>query len=560
MVWPKQPAPKKGSSVPHRNFSSGLNSGTQPPSKSATSKAAIKAASKPPSRTGAKPGVKSKPKPKPRPRAEFGENPNSPIIGERRLPKPGSAKRAFRRTRGPGTEPGSNYRDRTTSGHRSESGSDYRDRPAASYRVESNYRAKTTAAHRSESGSDYGNMAGQRSGSGYRDNPRGGQRPESGSSYRDNPRGGQRSESGSGYRDNPRGGQRPGSGYRDNPRGGQRSESGSNYRDNPRGGQRPESGSNYRDNPRGGQRPESGSSYRDNPRGGQRSESGSNYRDNPRGGQRSESGSRDKPGLKKNSKSRNTIAPHNRAPMPAPTQDRLQKILANAGLCSRREAERLIAEGRVNVGGSDVTEAGLKVDPYRDSIMVDGILIPPPEKLRYYMFHKPAGYLTTLSDPQGRPTIKGFIDHLPVRVFPVGRLDMDVEGLLILTNDGDLAKSLMHPISKVPKCYRVKVDGLPDEDDMNRLRNGTLMIDHRQAAPAEAEMMKTAADRAWLLLTLTEGRHHQVKRMCTAIGHPVMKLKRISYAGLELGALRREVVRPLSWTEVQQLKESCEQQ
>lgn len=215
----------------------------------------------------------------------------------------------------------------------------------------------------------------------------------------------------------------------------------------------------------------------------------------------------------------------------------------------------MIDEGRVTVNGRRVSMQGLKVDPRHDRIAIDGRPLPPPEKFHYYMFHKPAGYLTTLFDPQGRPTIKVFLDHLPVRVFPVGRLDMDVEGLLILTNDGPLAKRLMHPSSQIPKTYRVKVAGLPDADDLERLRDGSLMLGDRQAAPAEAELIKTAEDRAWLFLTITEGRHHQVKRMCSAIGHPVLKLKRVSYAGLELGPLRREMIRPLTFEEVRYLKQ-----
>ncbi len=238
-------------------------------------------------------------------------------------------------------------------------------------------------------------------------------------------------------------------------------------------------------------------------------------------------------------------------------KQRLQKIIAEAGLASRRGAERLIAEGRVKVNGRVVTEQGLKVDPGRDKIAVDGRLLPAPQKLHYFMFHKPAGYLTTLSDPQGRPTIKPWLDRLPVRVFPVGRLDMDVEGLLILTNDGPLAKNLMHPASQVPKIYRVKVEGRPDEAALDRLRSGRLMLGDRPAAPAEAQLVKTADDRAWILLTLTEGRHHQVKRMCSAIGHPVLKLKRVAYAGLELGQLRREDIRPLTAAEVRLLREAA---
>lgn len=242
--------------------------------------------------------------------------------------------------------------------------------------------------------------------------------------------------------------------------------------------------------------------------------------------------------------------------------ERLQKVMAEAGLCSRRGAEKLIAEGRVSVNGRQVDQNGLKVDPARDAICVDGRPLPKPQRLQYFMFNKPSGYLTTLSDPQGRPTIKAYLDNLPVRVFPVGRLDMDVEGLLILTNDGELAKRLMHPSSKVPKTYWVKVDGHPDSKDLEKLRSGKLMLGDRPAAPAGAELVKTAHDRAgqprgWLLLTLTEGRHHQVKRMCSAIGHPVLKLKRVTYGGLELGNLRREQIRALTAAEIRQLKNAC---
>ena len=238
-------------------------------------------------------------------------------------------------------------------------------------------------------------------------------------------------------------------------------------------------------------------------------------------------------------------------------EERLSKLIAEAGLASRRGAEKLIDEGRVTVNGQVANQQGLKADLSRDRVAVDGRFLGLPQKLCYFMFHKPAGYLTTMSDPKGRPTIREYLDHLPVRVFPVGRLDMDVEGLLILTNDGALAKALMHPSSKVPKIYRVKVEGRPTEADMERLRDGSLMLDGRLVAPAEAEIIKTAEDRAWMFLTLTEGRHNQVKRMCTAIGHPVMKLKRVCYGGLELGPLRRESIRPLTAEEINNLREAA---
>jgi pseudouridine synthase len=240
-------------------------------------------------------------------------------------------------------------------------------------------------------------------------------------------------------------------------------------------------------------------------------------------------------------------------------EERLQKVISGAGLCSRRKAERLMAEGRVTVNGRAAVEPGIKVDPRRAVILVDGRPLGPPEKFVYYMFHKPAGCLTTLDDPRGRPTIRPFLAGLPARVFPVGRLDMDVEGLIILTNDGRLARRLMHPSSLVPKVYRVKVEGLPDEAALDKLRHGRLLLGDRPAAPALAELLKTAREgtagaRAWLNLTLTEGRRRQVKRMCSAIGHPVLKLKRVSYAGLELGSLRRSQARPLTPAEITTLR------
>jgi pseudouridine synthase len=150
------------------------------------------------------------------------------------------------------------------------------------------------------------------------------------------------------------------------------------------------------------------------------------------------------------------------------------------------------------------------------------------------MFHKPAGFLTTFADPQGRPTVMRFFEGLPVRVYPVGRLDMDVSGLLILTNDGELTKRLMHPSFLVPKIYRALVDGVPDRGDLEIIRGGGLVIDGRPAAPAEARMIGEGPDKGWLELTLTEGRHRQVKRMCAAVGHRVVRLKRVAYAGLWL--------------------------
>jgi 23S rRNA pseudouridine2605 synthase len=214
--------------------------------------------------------------------------------------------------------------------------------------------------------------------------------------------------------------------------------------------------------------------------------------------------------------------------------ERLQKVLAACGLASRRRADAIIRQGRVAVDGQIIQVLGHKVDPQTAVITVDGKPIKPSESLKYYLFHKPEGFLTTLFDPQNRPTIRSFLEKLPVRVYPVGRLDKDVSGLLLLTNDGELAKRLMHPSYMIPKVYRAKVKGIPDKTDLELLSSGRLIIDSKPIVPAKAYLLDSGKDKGWLELTLTEGRHHQVKRMCAASGHPVIQLKRVSYCGLKI--------------------------
>ncbi|MDR0622112.1 MAG: rRNA pseudouridine synthase [Deltaproteobacteria bacterium] len=213
---------------------------------------------------------------------------------------------------------------------------------------------------------------------------------------------------------------------------------------------------------------------------------------------------------------------------------RMQKYLAETGLCSRRAAKDLMRQGRVTVDGLPMEEVCGLFDPEVSTVAVDGQILGKPQKPVHYLFHKPAGYLTTMDDPQGRPTVKEFLDRLPVRVFPVGRLDMDVSGLLILTNDGDLATRLMHPSYLVPRIYRAQVEGYPTEAELERLRTGKLVISGKPAAPALATMLRGGPDHGWLELTLTEGRRHQVKLMCSGIGHPVKRLKRVAYCDLWL--------------------------
>lgn len=237
------------------------------------------------------------------------------------------------------------------------------------------------------------------------------------------------------------------------------------------------------------------------------------------------------------------------------TLERLQKVLAAAGLASRRGAERLISEGRVAIDGVTVDALGKKVDPEISLITVDGRAVSGAQAPIYLLFHKPAGYVTTLKDPQGRPTVMDLIKGIGQRVFPVGRLDRDVSGALILTNDGELAKRLMHPSFMVPKVYHVKVEGRPDQQFVSDLSSGRLIIEGKPAAPAAARVLRSGDDKGWVELVLTEGRNRQVKRMCAAAGRPVEILKRVAYCGLKLPpSLAPGQYKPLSAKEVDVLK------
>jgi len=233
--------------------------------------------------------------------------------------------------------------------------------------------------------------------------------------------------------------------------------------------------------------------------------------------------------------------------------ERLQKVLAHAGIASRRAAEKLIVAGRVTVNGTVVAELGTKVDPARDAIKLDGKRIAgAPKRPISLAFHKPRGVVTTLADPEGRPSVRDYLAGVPVRVYPVGRLDFDSEGLLILTDDGTLARDLMHPSSGVEKTYRAKVRGFPDPQTLDRLTRG-IHIDGRRTGPANVRVVK-AGDNPWIEIGIMEGRNRQVRRMLQAVGHPVQKLRRIRYGGVELGRQPIGTLRPLRPAEVERLK------
>lgn len=237
---------------------------------------------------------------------------------------------------------------------------------------------------------------------------------------------------------------------------------------------------------------------------------------------------------------------------------RLQKLIASTGLSSRRKAETLIAAGRVTVNGKVVTELGTKVDPERDHVKVDGKHLTAAQPFVYLMLNKPKNVMSTLDDPGGRTTVKDFLRGVSVRVFPVGRLDFDSEGLMLLTNHGDLAQALLHPRYHVPKTYLIKVKGILTDEEIARLERGVRLEDG-MTGPAFVKKVKKAEQNSWLELTIREGRKHQVKRMLEAIGHLVIKLVRVRMGPLALGNLAPGEFRFLTDREANALRELVEE-
>jgi 23S rRNA pseudouridine2605 synthase len=236
--------------------------------------------------------------------------------------------------------------------------------------------------------------------------------------------------------------------------------------------------------------------------------------------------------------------------------ERLQKIIAASGVASRRKAEELIAARRVTLNGEVVTELGTKADPEREEISIDGTPLPRREQFLYFALHKPKGYVTTVDDPQGRPTVMDLIKDVRERVYPVGRLDYASEGLLLMTNDGALAQKLTKAGSHVPKTYLVKISGRPDEKALTRLRAGiTIELEDGRRVKTSPASIRLAEDAAnpWYEVVLIEGRNRQIRRMFDRVGYHVEKIRRV-----KLGALSLDVppgkFRPLTREEVEQLR------
>ena len=228
--------------------------------------------------------------------------------------------------------------------------------------------------------------------------------------------------------------------------------------------------------------------------------------------------------------------------------------MSKAGHASRRHAEKLIIEGRVKVNGVVVTNLGFKADPRKDHIRVNGKPIGKFQPKAYLLLNKPRGCVTTLDDPLGRPTIRDFLHGEKKRVYPVGRLDFDSEGLLILTNDGELHHRLTHPRYGIPRTYLVKVKGIPDPGAMRRIRDG-VALEGGVTLPAKVHIVKRLKRNSWMRLTVYEGRNKLIKRMCDAVSHPVIRLRRIRYGSLTLGDLKLGKYRYLTSEEIDELKD-----
>ncbi len=233
-------------------------------------------------------------------------------------------------------------------------------------------------------------------------------------------------------------------------------------------------------------------------------------------------------------------------------EERLQKIISKCGIASRRKAEELILEGLVTVNGKRA-DIGTKADLDRDHIKVSGKLISGSESKVYLIFNKPIQCLTAMHDPDGRPALNDFLKRVKAKVFPVGRLDFNSEGLLLLTNDGELMNAVLHPKNKIPKTYRVKVDGFLDKDDIRKLEKG-IRLDDGMTAPAKVRVINKLKANSWVEIIIHEGRKRQIRRMFDRVGHSVIRLIRTRISGLQIGNLETGTYRYLTSEEIKKFK------
>ncbi|MEL6344334.1 MAG: pseudouridine synthase [Myxococcota bacterium] len=235
--------------------------------------------------------------------------------------------------------------------------------------------------------------------------------------------------------------------------------------------------------------------------------------------------------------------------------ERIQKVIARTGVASRREAEQMVIDGRVQVNGEVIYRPGHPVNPHEDLIKVDDKPLPPPEERVYLLLNKPRGYVTTRHDPEERKTVIELVEDLRVRVEPVGRLDMNTSGALLMTNDGDLAHALTHPSTEAPKRYLVKVWKTPSDKTLNRIRRGVTLEDGRTAPCKLRVIDQTDSENAWIEITVTEGRNRLIRRIFEKVGHPVSKLRRESFATISIRGMEPGQLRPLTGPEIQRLHE-----
>lgn len=235
-------------------------------------------------------------------------------------------------------------------------------------------------------------------------------------------------------------------------------------------------------------------------------------------------------------------------------EEKIQLIIRNAGLESRRKAEQLIREGRVTLNGRVIYDPAVMADPGRDYIKVDGKLLQPPDATKsYYLFNKPRHVISTMSDPEGRPSVGDLIKPLKKRLFTVGRLDFDAEGLMVLTNDGSLAQKLSHPSGGIPRTYMVKVKGTPDGRTLASIRKGMSIGAGDRVGEIKWTVIKTQKTTTWMKIVLCEGKKNELKRIFLRLGHPVRKIRRIGFGPLTLGALPAGAWRPLTKAETRKL-------